>query len=437
MFIQDKTEPKAFHVISKIPIFWNEMCLLVLFFIYCHFSVLVLMSTVCVLHGYRDLMHIVFVHYLEVKGNRMSTSGTKENHSNSLSGTGSVNVDSTATRSSILSPLCEDADSGDSRQASSSLQQNPEPQTVVPQIMHHQNASTINSYNTTSVLGNRDGWTSAHGNRVKGSNSQRSGDVPAWDASFENSLARYQNLPYNAPLTQTQPSTFGLIPMEGKTEKGSLLTSEHLRNPLQSQVNWQTPVQESVPLQKWPMDSHSGMTDATDLALFGQGAHENFGTFSSLLGSQDQQSSSFQAPFTNNEAAYIPKLGPEDLIYEASANQTLPLRKALLKKEDSLKKVDSFSRWVSKELGEMEDLQMQSSSGGIAWTSVECENAAAGSSLSPSLSEDQRFTMIDFWPKWTQTDSEVEVIFSVIFEKMVLWCSIQLRWSLANPICQT
>jgi hypothetical protein len=152
------------------------------------------------------------------------------------------------------------------------------------------------------------------------------------------------------------------------------------------------------------------MTDATDLALFGQGAHENFGTFSSLLGSQDQQSSSFQAPFTNNEAAYIPKLGPEDLIYEASANQTLPLRKALLKKEDSLKKVDSFSRWVSKELGEMEDLQMQSSSGGIAWTSVECENAAAGSSLSPSLSEDQRFTMIDFWPKWTQTDSEVEVM---------------------------
>lgn len=42
----------------------------------------------------------------------MSTGGTKENHSNSLSGTGSVNVDSTATRSSILSPLCEDADSG-------------------------------------------------------------------------------------------------------------------------------------------------------------------------------------------------------------------------------------------------------------------------------------------------------------------------------------
>lgn len=151
------------------------------------------------------------------------------------------------------------------------------------------------------------------------------------------------------------------------------------------------------------MDSHSGMAHGTDLSL-----HE---TFSSLIGSQNQQPS-FQAPFTSSvEAAYIPKFGPEDLLlYEASANQTLPLRKSLLKKEDSLKKVDSFSRWVSNELAEMEDLQMQSSSGGIAWTSV--ETAAAASSLSPSLSKDQRFTMIDFWPKWTQTDSEVEVMLS-------------------------
>ncbi|CAH2043556.1 unnamed protein product [Thlaspi arvense] len=368
----------------------------------------------------QDLMHIVFVHYLEVKGNRMSSGGTKENNSNSLSGTTtSVNIDSTATPSSTMSPLCEDADSGDSRQASSSLQANPEPQTVASQIRHQQNASTMNSYNPTSILGNRDGWTSApgigifpqvHGNRVKENDSQRSVDVPAWDASFENSLARYQNLPYNALLTQTQPSSAGLIPMEGNTEQGSLLTAENLRIPLQNQVNWQTPVQDSLPLQKWSMDLHSGMTDGTDLALLGQRAHENLGTFSGLLGSQNQQpiEGSFQAPFTSIEAAYIPKLGPEDLIYEASVNQTLPLRKSLLKKEDSLKKVDSFSRWVSNELGEMEDLQMQSSSGGIAWATV--ETAAAASSLSPSLSKDQRFTIIDFWPKWTQTDSEVEVM---------------------------
>ncbi|KAL0856512.1 hypothetical protein Bca101_061665 [Brassica carinata] len=299
----------------------------------------------------QELMHIVFVHYLEVKGNRISSSGIKENNSNSLSGSTSVNIESTANTSSTLSPLCEDADSG-----------------------------------------NRDGWTSqVHGNIVKESDSQRLVGVPALDASFENPLARYPNLPYNnALLTQTNPSSAGIMSVEG-----------HLRSPLQNQVNWQIPVQESLPLQKWPMDSHSGMAHGTDLSL-----HE---TFSSLIGSQNQQPS-FQAPFTSSvEAAYIPKFGPEDLLlYEASANQTLPLRKSLLKKEDSLKKVDSFSRWVSNELAEMEDLQMQSSSGGIAWASV--ETAAAASSLSPSLSKDQRFTMIDFWPKWTQTDSEVEVM---------------------------
>ncbi|KAF2572663.1 hypothetical protein F2Q70_00000566, partial [Brassica cretica] len=273
----------------------------------------------------QELMHIVFVHYLEVKGNRISSSGIKENNSNSLSGSTSVNIDSTANTSSTLSPLCEDADSG----YLALLKVLPLP-----------------------LLGNRDGWI--HGNRVKESDSQRLVGVPALDASFENPLARYQNLPYNPLLTQTNPSNAGLMSVEG-----------HLRNPLQNQVNWQIPVQDSLPLQKWPMDSHG-----TDLAL-----HENFGTFSSLIGSQNQQQQptggdSFQAPFTSVEAAYIPKFGPEDLLYEASANQTLPLRKSLLKKEDSLKKVDSFSRWVSNELAEMEDLQMQSSSGGIGWTSV-------------------------------------------------------------------
>nr|VDD37581.1 unnamed protein product [Brassica oleracea] len=188
-------------------------------------------------YGYRELMHIVFVQYLEVKGNRISSNGIKENNSNSLSGSTSVNIDSTANTSSTLSPLCEDADSG--------------------------------IYN---------GWI--HGNRVKENDSQRLVGVPALDASFENQLARYQNLPNNPLLTQTNPFNAGLMSVEG-----------HLRSPLQNQVNWQIPVQDSLPLQKWPMNYHG-----TDMAL-----HENFGTFSSLVGSQNQQQpigSSFQALFS-------------------------------------------------------------------------------------------------------------------------------------------
>lgn len=156
-------------------------------------------------------------------------------------------------------------------------------------------------------------------------------------------------------------------------------------------------------MPKYPLDlvSHSGMTDDTDLASFEQSAQDNFQTFSSLLGSENHQlvGNSFEAP-TSMESEFI------------------PVKKSLLRHEDSLKKVDSFSRWASKELGEMEDLQMQSSRGDIAWTTVDCETAGGGPSLSPSLSEDQRFTIVDFWPKCAQTDAEVEVTSLFVFRKM-------------------
>ncbi|KAJ0266038.1 Calmodulin-binding transcription activator 2 [Hirschfeldia incana] len=298
----------------------------------------------------QELMHIVFVHYLEVKGSRTSI-GMKENNSNSLSGTASVNIDSAASPTSRLSSYCEDADSGDSHQSSSVMRASPDPQTE-----------------------NRNGWTSApgmpiisqvRGNRIGESDSQRLFGVQAWDA-VENLVTRYD-----------QPCNNLLV--EERTDKGGMLAAEHLRSPLQTQLNWQIPAQDYlVP--------HSGVTDDTDLALFEQNAQDNFETFSSLLNSEYLQ------PDGNMETEYI------------------PVKKSLLRHEDSLKKVDSFSRWASKELGEMEDLQMQSSRGDIAWTTVDCETAAVGLAFSPSLSEDQRFTIVDYWPKCAHTDVEVEVL---------------------------
>ncbi|XP_010491568.1 PREDICTED: calmodulin-binding transcription activator 1 isoform X2 [Camelina sativa] len=329
----------------------------------------------------QDLMHIVFVHYLEVKGNRTSQ-GMKENNSNSVNGTSSVNIDSTASPTSTLSSLCEDADSGDSHQARSVLRASPELQTG-------------NCYGWTPPTGMHN-VSQVHGNRVRESDSQRSVDVRAWDA-VENSLTRHHDQPYcNDLLTQMQPSITDSMLVDENTDKGRRLMAEPIRNPLQMQSNWQIPVQDDLLLPKGQEDlfSHSGMTDDIDLALFELSAEDNFETFASLLGSENQQpfGNSYQAPPSIMESEYI------------------PVKKSLLRNEDSLKKVDSFSRWAIKELAEMEDLQMQSSREDIAWTTVECETAAAGISLSPSLSEDQRFTIVDFWPKCANTDAEVEVI---------------------------
>ncbi|XP_024011817.1 calmodulin-binding transcription activator 1 isoform X3 [Eutrema salsugineum] len=295
----------------------------------------------------QDLMHIVFVHYLEVKGNRTST-GMKENNSNSVNGTASVNIDSTASPTSTLSSLCEDADSV--------LAQG----IVIKQVLSYE--YLLNLKLEIAMVGHLL-LACVVFHSVMGTESKK-----------------------------MQSSNNESMLVEEHTDKGRVLTAEHLRNPLQTQLNWQ----DDQSLPKWPVDlvSHSGTTDDTDLALFEQSAQDNFETFSNLLGSEIQQSvgNSFQAPPSSMEIEYI------------------PVKKSLLRHEDSLKKVDSFSRWASKELGEMEDLQMQSSRGDIAWTTVDCETAVAGPSLSPSLSEDQRFSIVDFWPKCAHTDAEVEVM---------------------------
>lgn len=84
--------------------------------------------------------------------------------------------------------------------------------------------------------------------------------------------------------------------------------------------------------------------------------------------------------------------------------------------DEGLKKLDSFNRWMSKELGDVNESHMQTSSGAY-WDSVEAENSGDDSSqvrletymLGPSLSEDQLFTIIDFSPNWAYEDSEVKV----------------------------
>lgn len=94
---------------------------------------------------------------------------------------------------------------------------------------------------------------------------------------------------------------------------------------------------------------------------------------------------------------------------EESISYASTVRRKLLDGEENLKKVDSFSRWITKELEEVDDLHMQSSPG-ISWSTDECERVMDDSSLSPSLSQDQLFSISDFSPKWAYAESETEVL---------------------------
>lgn len=137
-------------------------------------------------------------------------------------------------------------------------------------------------------------------------------------------------------------------------------------------------------------------------------SHISFDEPESLYGQPNQQFEQHELGNSSNaESSNISNSG-RDVSIDTDANFSLAARRLLKDGEESLKKVDSFSRWVSKELGEVESLQMQSSSG-LTWSTVECETVVDESSLSPSISQDQLFSIAGVSPKWAYTDSKIQV----------------------------
>jgi hypothetical protein len=129
-----------------------------------------------------------------------------------------------------------------------------------------------------------------------------------------------------------------------------------------------------------------------------------------------------QGQLSNAEHGYYLDSGQESKVtLEAKTNNSFT-KKPLLDgslAEEGLKKLDSFNRWMSKELGDVNESHMQSSSEAY-WDSVEGESTVDESSISPqvhldnytlgpSLSQDQLFSIIDFSPNWAYEGSEIKV----------------------------
>ncbi|WVZ70818.1 hypothetical protein U9M48_019455 [Paspalum notatum var. saurae] len=85
--------------------------------------------------------------------------------------------------------------------------------------------------------------------------------------------------------------------------------------------------------------------------------------------------------------------------------------------EDSFKKTDGFTKWMSKELLEVEGSQIESSSG-VYWSIEEADSIIVASScepldqftVSPMLSQDQLFSIVDFAPSWTYVGSKTKIL---------------------------
>ncbi|KAL2343802.1 hypothetical protein Fmac_005087 [Flemingia macrophylla] len=399
-----------------------------------------------------DMMHIVFVHYLDVKVNKTNIGGnaytSNEATSDSQKGSslssgfprsyGSVPSGSTDAMSptSTLSSLCEDADSEDIHQESSGLHTFPESQNLgnnclMDKIDARSNSSYIvhpfsgdhgqlpisGTEYSPLVQGDRS-RVIVQGDRSRVSDTtyiegQRVHGIASLDNAMEQSSGKHAN-PSVVSSTSFPSSALGNVPTE----------EERNYEPVQS--NWQITFEDNPgELPKWGFTQSSGLEfgsdyvpsllgDATNNAspeivpeLFtfngepkDQSVHQNL--------SKKYTQTQFQPALKSNSEHEVPG--------EAIINYALTMKRGLLDGEESLKKVDSFSRWITRELADVDDLHMESSPG-ISWSTDECGDVIDDTSLNLSLSQDQLFSINDFSPKWAYAESEIEVLIVGTFLK--------------------
>ncbi|ESW31102.1 hypothetical protein PHAVU_002G209300 [Phaseolus vulgaris] len=412
-----------------------------------------------------DMMHIVFVHYLDVKVNKTNVGGktySGEATSDSQNGSslssgfprnyGSVPSGSTDSMSptSTLTSLCEDADSEDIHQASSGLQSYHESKSLGP--MDKIDACSSSSYLTHPFSGDPAQFPVpgaeyipfVQGHKSRASDTaytegHRAHDIASWNNAMEQSSGKHTATSL-VSSTSIPTSASGNILEENNTVPGNLLgrknaltEEERASQPIHS--NWQIPFEDdTIELPKWSLTQSLGLEFGSDYgtSLLGDVTDtvgpeivaEMF-TFNGEL-KEKSVHQNISKQYTNTQSQPATKSNSEyEVPGEASINYALTMKRGLLDGEESLKKVDSFSRWITKEFAGVDDLHMQSSPG-ISWSTDDCGDVIDDTSLNLSLSQDQLFSINDFSPKWAYAESEIEVLIVGTFLKsqpMVTACN--------------
>uniref|UniRef100_A0A7N0U5J7 CG-1 domain-containing protein n=1 Tax=Kalanchoe fedtschenkoi TaxID=63787 RepID=A0A7N0U5J7_KALFE len=385
-----------------------------------------------------SLSHIVLVHYRDVKGNRTSISRTRENVERShaaweagdnlseseISNSASSSMQRSSYQnhsptidtslSSMHASQYEDAESAYNDLNSSRHHSLFEVQT-------HVNGNLVGSSNTYYTVSNYQDKRSDYGGvditsltragtsedgAGLGYERQKHNDFPSWEHVLKNCAGEIPSMGFESSLLSARPDNTGNIFKQESHKLGQLMTDgftnkQEIASDVQYQGEWLTSDGFSSDLSKWPLDiEYNSNADGQETGSL------------NLLGSME---SSHSHP---NEPDEPPKLEPQGMKH--------PLLQGPVN-EDGLRKLDSFNRWMSKELGDVDDSIVQSSSGAY-WSAVESENVIddSGSAsqghldadmVGPSLSMDQLFSIIDFSPNWAYEDSEIKVLITGKFLK--------------------
>ncbi|XP_059642686.1 calmodulin-binding transcription activator 3-like isoform X2 [Cornus florida] len=267
-------------------------------------------------------------------------------------------------------------------------------------------------------------------------------DYSLWDDELENYTAEVQSVSFQPSLSSAQSDSMSVTPGQGNEIMGQVFADGFARkqdfgsHPC-GQEEGQTSERDSSRMSKWPMDRKLHPDLAYNLTARFPEEVNHAGLLNSLEPYHPYPADQNKHPMQNDlkiqptnvvgGSSLKAELG-NNLPVEGKADYSVlrpPLLDGFLK--EGLKKLDSFDRWMSKELEDVNDSHMQSSSG-TYWETVGSEDGVDVSNISsqahldpymlaPSLSQDQLYSIIDFSPNWAYAGSEIKVLITGRFLK--------------------
>ncbi|XP_022740214.1 calmodulin-binding transcription activator 3-like [Durio zibethinus] len=395
-----------------------------------------------------DLSHIVFVHYREVKGNRTyfnhikETEGTipyspetegiihnsevESSMSSSFHPTNgqipSQTVDTTSMNSLQASEY-EDAESVYNHQASSQFHSFLESQQpVVGRIDTGFSDPYVHVSHSNDYHGKPSGtaFRLTQPDKDSGNNDagityepQQNHDFTSWEDVLENCTPGVESAQYKPPFSLKQHETMGQL------FENSFLKKE-FENQSAAREEWQASDADSSHLAKWGLDQKLHQDLRYDLTCRSHEQEVNHHVHPEKQHDHSRQNNQLTDP-SNGNHGYVSKPDLESrLTLEGKSIYSSAMRQHLFDgslAEEGLKKLDSFNRWMTKELGDVDESHTKSSSGAY-WDEVEGQNGVDVSTqgqldtfmLGPSLSHDQLYSIIDFSPNWAYANSEIKVL---------------------------
>ncbi|KAK1423737.1 hypothetical protein QVD17_19045 [Tagetes erecta] len=362
-----------------------------------------------------ELSNIVLVHYREVKGNRTNTNRVREATPNSLESEENIStseVDSSVsskfrtynhpvashtTDNSTLASEYEDAESAYSHQSTSRYSSilNMQPPTTTKTV-----DPLSTPYYPVPSSEDYDGKFQVNPDLSFASLMQGDKDGNNLDAGFTYAFESYNG--------ESQSASYQSLHLSSQSD-----------DPRMHQV---------MPdgSDKMQFRGNAGWQPDAGYNNFPSRVHEDF-SFAEIFNSFETTNTNAQHhPLVHGNSEFMAdenggKPNPEGnsigIVDEKSGSLKPPFFKEVMK--EGLKKLDSFDRWMSKELGDVKESQMQSTSG-TYWEVVENENGVDDSIISPqghldsyilgpSLSQDQLFSIVDFSPSCAYAGSEIKV----------------------------